>query len=146
MQGAFICSKRFYPSLLTPGFEPASAQPEGEVPGPLPSRPLCPPSDAFQTKGAWIPYSLRNCDSLITEYTVEYPSSGLLEARLHVKIWQDEEMEAPMSLNSDPLPPTLRSKLKEAAEGYSYRTVLYATTCGNCVPGGSRNTTCPHLH
>ena len=79
---------------------------------------------AFQTKGAWIPYSLRNCDSLITEYTVEYPSSGLLEARLHVKIWQDEEMEAPMSLNSDPLPPTLRSKLKEAAEGYSYRVPL----------------------
>ena len=40
VQGDFLCSKRFYPSLLLPGLELASAQHEGAVPGPLPSHVL----------------------------------------------------------------------------------------------------------
>ena len=34
VQGAFVWFKRFYPSLLLPGFKPVSAQPKGVMPAP----------------------------------------------------------------------------------------------------------------
>ena len=38
---------------------------------------------AFQTKGAWIPYSLRACDQWAGECEVSYPGNKLLEAILN---------------------------------------------------------------
>ena len=52
------------------------------------------------------------------EYQVEYLSSALLEARLRVqtcttsKLGQ-EVLEAQLAIAEDPLPPTLRSRLKD---------------------------------
>ena len=44
---------------------------------------------AFQTKGAWIPYSIRACDQWAGEYEVSYPGNELLEARLNVPTWRE---------------------------------------------------------
>ena len=84
---------------------------------------------AFQTRGAWIPYSLRNCGGKVLEYQVEYPNSALLEARLRVQTWTtskmgQETLEAPLAIAEDPLPPPLRSKLKDHAEGHTYRVPM----------------------
>ena len=84
---------------------------------------------AFQTRGAWIPYSLRNCGGRIMEYQVEYPNSALLEVRLRVQTWTTSKMgkealEAPLAIEEDPLPPALRLKLKDHAEGHTYRVPM----------------------
>ena len=44
---------------------------------------------AFQTKGAWIPYSLRACDQWTGEYEMSYPGNELLEARLNIPTWRE---------------------------------------------------------
>ena len=84
---------------------------------------------AFQTRGVWIPYSLQNCGGRVMEYQVEYPNSALLEARLRVQTWTTtkmgkEALEAPLAVAEDPLPPTLRSKLKDHVEGHTYRVPM----------------------
>ena len=43
---------------------------------------------AFQTVGAWIPYSLRACQTRGADTNKRYPSSGLLKARMHVETWK----------------------------------------------------------
>ena len=43
---------------------------------------------AFQTVGAWIPYSLRACQTRVTNTNIQYPSSGLLKAHMHVETWK----------------------------------------------------------
>ena len=84
---------------------------------------------AFQTRGAWIPYSLRNCGGTVMEYEVQYPPSALLEARLRVQSWTTDRMgkeilEAPLSISDDPLPKELRKIMKSHAEGFTYRTPI----------------------
>ena len=43
---------------------------------------------AFQTVGAWIPYSLLACQTRVTNTNIQYPSSGFLKARMHVETWR----------------------------------------------------------
>ena len=59
------------------------------------------------------------------EYQVEYPNSALLEVRLRVQTWTKSKMgkealETPIAIAEDPLPLTLRSKLKDHAVGHTY--------------------------
>ena len=68
------------------------------------------------------------------EYQVEYLNSALLEALLRVQTWTTKKMgkealEAPLAIAEDPLPPTLRSKLKEHAEGHTYRVPMTELVC-----------------
>ena len=56
---------------------------------------------AFQTVGAWILNSLRACQTRVTNTNIQYPSSGLLKAHMHVETWKKNILE----MTKDPFPP-----------------------------------------
>ena len=71
---------------------------------------------AFQTVGAWIPYSLRACQSKAGGAEVVYPDNSLLKARMHVKTWRQnitEGGEVTIEVPEDPFPPDLRNKFAD---------------------------------
>ena len=84
---------------------------------------------AFQTKGAWIPYSLRACDQWAGEYEVSYPENELLEARLNVPTWRENmtgllPREAPIMVAANPIPTDMRTDIQRAAQGFASRVPL----------------------
>ena len=48
---------------------------------------------AFQRVGAWFPYSLRACQTRVSNTYIQYPSSRLLKARMHVETWKKDITE-----------------------------------------------------
>ena len=84
---------------------------------------------AFQTKGGWIPYSLRACDQWAGEYEVSYPENELLEARLNVPTWRENmtgllPREAPIMVAADPIPTDMRTDIQRVAQGFASRVPL----------------------
>ena len=79
---------------------------------------------AFQTVGAWIPYSLRACQSKVGGAKVVYPDNSLLNARMHVKTWRrniTEGGEVLIEVTEDPFPPDLRNKFADMAKDFAVR-------------------------
>ena len=79
---------------------------------------------AFQTVGAWIPYSLQACQSRVAGAEILYPSNGLLKARMHVKTWRrniTEGGEGTIKMTEDPFPPELRTKFADKAKDFAVR-------------------------
>ena len=79
---------------------------------------------AFQTVGTWIPYSLQSCQRRVADYTIKYPSSGLLKARMHVETWKKnitEGGEVTLEMTKDPFPPELRNKFPKLARDFAMR-------------------------
>ena len=82
---------------------------------------------AFQTVGAWIPYSLWACQSRVAGAEVRYPSSGLLKAPMHVKTWKrniTEGGEVALEMTEDPFPPELRNKFTDMAKDFAVRVPM----------------------
>ena len=82
---------------------------------------------AFQTVGAWIPYSLRACQSRVAGAVVRYPSNGLLKACMHVKTWKrniTEGGEVTLEMTQDPFPPELRNKFADMAKDFAVRVPM----------------------
>ena len=82
---------------------------------------------AFQTVGAWIPYSLRACQSRVAGAEVLYPSNGLLKARMHVKTWRQnitEGGEVTIEVTEDPFPRELRNKFADMAKDFAVRVPM----------------------
>ena len=80
---------------------------------------------AFQTKGAWIPYSLRACDWWAGEYQVSFPRNELLEARLNIPTWRENmtgllPREVTIMIAADPIP----KDIQWAAQGFAPRVLL----------------------
>ena len=82
---------------------------------------------AFQTVGAWIPYSLRACQSKVGGAEVVYPDNSLLKARMHVKTWRQnitEGGEVTIEVTEDPFPPDLRNKFADMAKDFAVRVPM----------------------
>ena len=82
---------------------------------------------AFQTMGAWIPNSLRACQTRVADSNIRYPSSGLLKARRHVETWKKnitEGGEVTLEMTKDPFPPELRTELAKLAKDFAVRVPL----------------------
>ena len=82
---------------------------------------------AFQTVGAWVPYSLQACQTRLTNTNIQYPSSGLLKARMHVETWKKnitEEGEVTLEMTKDPFPPELRNNFAKLARDFAVRVPL----------------------
>ena len=75
---------------------------------------------AFKTVGAWIPYSLRACQTRVTNTNNQYPSSGLLKARMHVETWKNitEGGEVTLEMTKDPFPPRAQEQVCEASHRF----------------------------
>ena len=83
----------------------------------------------FQTKGAWIPYSLSVCDVWKGEYHVSFSGNELIEARLNVRTWRVNmtgllPREAPIMISADPIPENMRTDIQRAAQGFAVRMPL----------------------
>ena len=73
---------------------------------------------AFQTRGSWIPYSLRNCDHKTKLTKVQYPHNDLLKVKTNTEGWELNiteliGSEAPNVLEDDPIPNQIRQDLLE---------------------------------
>ena len=82
---------------------------------------------AFQTVGAWIPYSLRACQSRVVGAEILYPSNRLLKARMHVKTYGrniTKGGEVTIEMTEDPFPPELRNKFADMAKDFAVRVPM----------------------
>ena len=82
---------------------------------------------AFQTVGAWIPYSLRACQSRVAGAKVRYPSNWLIKARMHVKTWRGNIIKGgkvTIEMTEDPFPPELRNQFADMAKDSAVRVPM----------------------
>ena len=86
---------------------------------------------AFQTKGSWIPYSLRNCDRQTRITKVRYPHNDLLNVKTNTEGWELNvteiiQLKAPAVLESDPIPDQIRQDLLKLEGDIKARIPMHA--------------------
>ena len=86
---------------------------------------------AFQTKGSWIPYSLRNCDRQTRVTKVRYPHNDLLNVKMNTEGWELNvteiiQLEAPTVLENDPIPDQIRQDLLKIEGDLKTRILMHA--------------------
>ena len=86
---------------------------------------------AFQTRGSWIPYSLRNCDRRTRITKVRYPDNDLLKVKTNLQGWdlnvtEITRVQAPNLLGSDPIPDQIRQNLLKMEGDIKSRIPMHA--------------------
>ena len=86
---------------------------------------------AFQTRGSWIPYSLRNCDRRTRIIKVRYPDNDLLKVKTNLQGWdlnvtEITRVQAPNLLGSDPIPDQIRQNLLKMEGDIKSRIPMHA--------------------
>ena len=85
----------------------------------------------FQTRGSWIPYSLRNCDRQTRITKVWYPHNDLLNVKTNTEGWELNvteivQLEAPTVLENDPIPDPIRQDLLKIEGDLKTRIPMHA--------------------